>query len=118
VLERSKSRQLYFKLEILKRHRVKPFDGTVVCLRAMIDPPRPGFDVAEDGWGELLFRSFHVEGFQCSHLDLCKEPHIGEVAKALEKYMSAFEIDASQIGVDIKLGTALTRRSTAAAQDG
>jgi hypothetical protein len=79
--------------ELTRRHRMKPCDGTVVFVRAMVDALVPGYHVAEDGWGELLFRRFQVEEIQCTHVELGREPHVGEVGRKLDKYLFAHDIE-------------------------
>jgi aspartate racemase len=92
VLQRSNWRHVRFMIEIMRRYRIKPYNGQVVLFRAW-----PGFDTPQDGWGGLLFENLHLEDIQCSHNELSSEPHVSEVAKKFEKYLTARDSPHAEI---------------------
>ena len=72
------------------RYRIEPYDGAVVCLRSTINPPQPGHRVSIKGWGEFMRGKFHDDGIRCGYMEFYSEPHIGDVARKLDGYMSEF----------------------------
>jgi aspartate racemase len=76
--------------QIMRRYRCKPFDGAVTLLRNRLQSwkriQRPDY-----GWGNLVPRvNVRIVTF-CRHYQMVKEPHVRQIAAALQEELDAVE---------------------------
>lgn len=85
--ERMRLPQAEFLGRLLGSYRPQPYAGNGVLIRSVGDPSFEFDPGATNGWGEIIQGGLQVAELGCGHMDIAKEPYIGDVAKRLKHYL-------------------------------
>jgi len=81
-----------FDWALVGPYRPPVYSGRVMLFRAVQESEPPDFDYSEThGWEGVLSGEFNIEDIQSEHMSIGLEPHVSEVARKVENYLSNIE---------------------------
>jgi amino acid adenylation domain-containing protein len=88
--------QAEFLSQLLKAYKGKPYAGDTVLFRTVAEPNSFALDLGTtNGWDQVVLGELQVEEIHCNHMNISEEPHVREVARKLENYLSRSDAKAT-----------------------